>query len=495
MKLPDAFIEKMEKLLGQSEYEELAEAILNGQRQHGLYVNKLKVSVEKFMKLSPFRLEPVPWAVGGFYISGEDMPGRHAYYHAGLYYIQEPSAMLPAQALGVKPGEKVLDLCAAPGGKSVQIASAMQGQGLLFSNDISADRVKALVKNMELCGVRNVVVLNEEPEKLALRLGGYFDRVLVDAPCSGEGMFRKDETAARSWERFGPEHCARLQERIMNCAHRLLKPGGTLVYSTCTFSPEENEMIIFRFMKNHGGYELVDMPKTGGIEGGRPQWVKERENKTLPAAGLDAYRNGNSPDVWADAPGFAGRMARLWPHRLRGEGHFIAKLVKEGTSHATIFDGDGEATRHKEVIQYEEVTPYEKLPESFRVFVEENLNAIPDGVYLLKGKNLYQLPEPPPLLDGLKTAKFGWFLGTFEKGRFEPSHSMVTALGRSIFKRTADLDAGSREVKSYLKGETLMLEGEKGLTAVCVDGFTLGWAKQTGSMLKNMYPKGWRRLK
>ncbi|MGE5613143.1 MAG: RsmB/NOP family class I SAM-dependent RNA methyltransferase [Bacillota bacterium] len=500
MKLPDAFKEKMKKLLGQSEYEELADALLNGQRQHGLRINTLKVSVEEFIKLSPFRLEPVPWAAGGFYISGEDMPGKHAYYHAGLYYIQEPSAMLPAQALDARPGEKVLDLCAAPGGKSVQIATAMQGKGLLFSNDISAERVKALVKNMELCGVRNVVVLNEDPERLASRLEGYFDRVLVDAPCSGEGMFRKDETAARSWERFGPEHCARLQEQILDCAHRLLKPGGTLVYSTCTFSPEENEMMILNFMKNHGGYGLADIPKVAGIEGGRPQWAEGKamywtesgtEGGCTSPAGKEEI--GISPAAGGSMADFAQRMARLWPHRLSGEGHFVAKLVKRGMNRADVCSCAGEA--HGKAFPHEEATPYGKLPESFHVFVNENLNGMPDGVYLLKGKNLYHLPEPPPLLDGLRTAKFGWFLGTFDNGRFEPSHSMATALGMSFFKRTANFGAGSREAISYLKGETLMLEGEKGLTAVCVDGFTLGWAKQTGGMLKNMYPKGWRKLK
>lgn len=555
MKLPSALKEKMIKLLGQSEYEELAEALLNGQRQYGLSVNTLKVCVDEFIKLSPFRLEAVPWSAGGFYISGDDMPGRRPYYHAGLYYIQEPSAMLPAQALDAKPGEKVLDLCAAPGGKTVQIASAMQGKGLLFSNDISADRVRALVKNIGLCGVRNAIVLNEEPEKLALRLGGYFDRVLVDAPCSGEGMFRKDETAARSWERFGPEHCTRLQERILDSADRLLKPGGTLVYSTCTFSPEENEIMIHKFIERHGGYELADIPKAGGIEGGRPQWMNdgrtqqeeggrpqwvecrgalwkegkrthwtERGRVEVYTSQAEEGKNGTSPDAGANEGEYAGRMARLWPHRLRGEGHFVAKLVKAGSNnaadcsvaggmHAEKYESDpdigttgaiprcgnipgpGGVTGITGSFPYEEVTPYEKLPERFRTFVKDNLNGIPDGVYLLKGKNLYHLPEPPPLLDGLKTAKFGWFLGTFDNGRFEPSHSMVAALGMSFFKRTVNLDADSREIRSYLKGETLMLEGEKGLTAVCVDSYTLGWAKQTGDMLKNMYPKGWRRLK
>lgn len=470
MKLPEAFKDKMLKLLGSEEYDELIDA-LNGQRQYGFRVNTLKIDVEQFKKISPYHLEAVPWVRDGFYLSGEDSPGRHPYYHAGLYYIQEPSAMLPGSVLDAQPGEKVLDLCAAPGGKTVQIAAAMRGKGLLVSNDINAERVKALVKNIELCGVRNAIVLNEEPEKLARNFKGYFDRVLIDAPCSGEGMFRKDEAAARSWESFKCERCTQLQEPILHNADLVLRDGGTLVYSTCTFSPEEDEQMIAKFVREHDGYELVNIQKIAGIEGGRPQW--------------------------ADAAGKAGdcfdteqlrRAARLWPHRVRGEGHFVAKLVKKRPVAAP--QGGAELGKYC----CEEVTPYEKLPESFRTFVTDNLNRFPEGVYLVKGRNLYHLPEPPPLLDGLKAAKFGWFLGTFEDKRFEPSHSLAVALGMSAFKRAANLSSSSREAGSYLKGETLILDGPKGLTAVCVDGYTLGWAKQTGDMLKNMYPKGWRRL-
>jgi NOL1/NOP2/sun family putative RNA methylase len=486
MKLPAEFKDKMKNLLGEVEYNELIDA-LNGDRQYGLRVNTLKASIADFTEVSPFRLEPVPWTSDGFYISGEDAPGRHPFYHAGVYYIQEPSAMLPGQILGAMPGEKVLDLCAAPGGKTVQIAAAMKGKGLLVSNDINADRVKALVKNIELCGVRNAVVLNESPEKLVRNFEGYFDRILIDAPCSGEGMFRKDEAAARSWESFKCERCTQLQEPILQNAHRMLKPGGTLVYSTCTFSPEEDERMIAGFMQQHREYELVEIPKVAGIEGGRPEWA-----------------GGDVP---------FGRAARLWPHRMRGEGHFVAKLVKKaarsgagagkeaGTAERVTAGCDVEIVTRPEAASRstadrgsEAVESYDKLPESFHSFVKDNLNDIPEGVYLLRGHNLYLLPEAPPRLDGLKAAKFGWFLGTFEDRRFEPSHSMVTALEKEAIKRTVDLDASSREVWSYLKGETVMLEGEKGLTAVCVNGWTLGWAKQTGDMLKNLYPKGWRRL-
>lgn len=524
MKLPVAFTDKMEKLLGEAEYKELIEA-LSGERQYGLRINTLKAGVKEFLKVSPFNLEPVPWTDDGFYISGDDAPGRHPYYHAGLYYIQEPSAMLPGHILGAQPGEKVLDLCAAPGGKTVQIAAAMKGSGLLVSNDINSERVKALVKNIELCGVRNAIVLNEAPEKLAQKFEGYFDRVLVDAPCSGEGMFRKDEAAVRSWESFKCERCTQLQEPILHSADRLLKSGGTLVYSTCTFSPEEDEQMIVKFMRQHPGYELVEVPKIAGIEGGRPQWADDgadREVNSVDVAQTASNANIEEHIRWA---------ARLWPHRVRGEGHFVAKLIKAGSKDMQeANDGYPEAkgcvnpgidillrlgqedtyvpadtglltiiTRKQKAIpsfkdDTKETLSYDMLPESFHAFVNDNMNRFPEGVYLVKGHNLYHLPEPLPNLDGLKVAKFGWFLGTIEGNRFEPSHSMVTALKREDLKRTVNLKADDSDVNRYLKGETLMLEGEKGLTAVCVDGWTLGWAKQTGDMLKNLYPKGWRRL-
>ncbi|HEX2945297.1 MAG TPA: RsmB/NOP family class I SAM-dependent RNA methyltransferase [Clostridia bacterium] len=529
MKLPEAFKDKMLGLLGEKEYGEFIEA-LSGERQYGLRVNRLKVGVEDFRKLSPFELEPVPWTDDGFYISGEDAPGRHPYYHAGLYYIQEPSAMLPGQILGAKPGERILDLCAAPGGKTVQIAASMQGKGLLFSNDINTERVKALVKNIELCGIKNAIVLNESPEKLINNFEGYFDRILIDAPCSGEGMFRKDEAAARSWESFKCERCTKLQEPILRSADRLLKPGGTLVYSTCTFSPEEDERMIAGFLKEHSGYVFAEIPKIAGIEGGRPEWLdgggidEELLHSSLTNSCSGVSYHDSSP-LETNVDEFR-KAARLWPHRVRGEGHFVVKLFKtEGaastkagmintgytensgrignnahtednigrTGHT---DDDPGRTGHNVHNNQptEKVLAYKDLPESFGEFVKENMNEMPEGVYLIKGHNLYQLPEQPPSLDSLKVAKFGWFLGTFEGNRFEPSHSIVTALGASAFKRVVDLAAGSREIRSYLKGETLIVDGEKGLTAVCVDGYTVGWAKQAGDMLKNLYPKGWRRL-
>jgi NOL1/NOP2/fmu family ribosome biogenesis protein len=296
-------------------------------------------------------------------------------------------------------------------------------------------------------------------------------------------MFRKDEAAAKSWESFKCDKCAAMQEPILESADRMLRHGGVLAYSTCTFSPEEDEMMIGRFIKRHPGYELLEIDKAAGITDGRPDWAGEYADPQL------------------------SKAARLWPHRINGEGHFVAKLRKGGGGSGSIDSGSigsdalsyGSDALISGNTAFEESIAADELPMEFKSFINDNMkigldHSIFKGSFMRKGKNLYHLPICPPMLKGLKVAKFGWFLGELEGGRFEPSHSMLLALPAEALKRTVNLTSESREVLSYLKGETLMIEGEKGYTAVCVDGYTLGWAKQTGDNLKNLYPKGWRKM-
>ncbi|MCG8400811.1 MAG: NOL1/NOP2/sun family putative RNA methylase [Firmicutes bacterium] len=365
MKLPVEFTNKMEVLLEREEYKDFLKSY-NMERHHGLRVNTLKISVEDFLKIAPFELDPVPWTEDGFYYRKGENPGKHPYYYAGLYYIQEPSAMLPVRVLDAKPGEKVLDLCAAPGGKTVQIAAGMKGEGILVANDINSNRVKALVKNVELCGVRNVVVTKDSPQALSRNLKGFFDRILVDAPCSGEGMFRKDEDAVKSWQKFKCSDCAVLQRDMLKYADNMLKVGGYMVYSTCTFSPEENEMMISEFLERNENYEAVDIPGITGIERGRPEWADS--NKELL------------------------KTARLWPHKIKGEGHFVALLRKAGMD------------EHKENgINAEErsISSDSNLPEikAFYKFAEDNLNMNLEGHFYASRGNVYRLPEAAPYLD------------------------------------------------------------------------------------------------
>jgi NOL1/NOP2/sun family putative RNA methylase len=460
MKLPIEFLEKMKNLLGEEEYK-MFMASFDKPRFYGLRINTLKIKVEDFIKISPFKLIPIPWTRDGFYYSGDYSPGKHPYYHAGLYYIQEPSAMYPGFVADARPGERILDLCAAPGGKSVQLAAGLMGKGILVSNDINADRVKALVKNIELCGIRNAIVTNETPDNLAGRFGAFFDKVLVDAPCSGEGMFRKDEEAQRSWSNFKSDKCVVMQKDILESADKLLKPGGYMIYSTCTFSPEEDEMMISEFLQRHKDYIICDVPKCGGIDDGRPQWS-----------------DGNEELI---------KTSRLWPHKLDGEGHFTALLKKaENTADDEKHMPAGKKTASK--------VDTVLLNEFFK-FARENFNCEINGRFELMGSHLYCLPYETPSLDGLKVAKFGWYLGEFNKGKFNPSHSMVISLKKEDINNVLDLNSTTNEVLSYLKGETLIKESQRdGLTCVCVDGYTLGWAKLSGGVLKNQYPKGWRRM-
>ena len=455
MKLPEEFCRIMSSYLG-TEYEDF-QASYQLPRHYGLRINTLKISVSDFLKISPFDLQSVPWTGSGFYLKEEDKPAKHPYYHAGLYYIQEPSAMVPAEILGIEPGDRVLDLCAAPGGKSTHAAAFLKGEGVLVSNDISADRTKSLVRNLELFGVKNSVITNETPERLVRNFSRYFDKIIIDAPCSGEGMFRKDPDLVRQWGIYSSKKCNVLQRDILFYAAQMLRRGGRMVYSTCTFSPQENEEIINEFLKKNSDFFLVDIPKEHGFAAGRPEWGQ------------------NEPEL--------SKTVRLWPHRVKGEGHFVAVLQKTGE----------EDIKVEEDVNTREAS--EKELEDFRLFVDENLNRRFKGQYILFGEHLYLRPSGIPNLNGIKLIRPGWYLGMLKKNRFVPSHSMALALKKGAFKKVLDFPSTSKNLSGYLKGETLFLDQDKGWTIVCVDGFPVGWGKQVGSILKNHYPKGWRLIK
>lgn len=316
VQLPGPFAERMEALLGE-EYQQFIKTY-EAEPAGGIRVNTLKLTVDEWLERSPFELAPVPWCPSGFYTAPGVRPGKHPYYHAGLYYIQEPSAMAPGELLGAVPGDRVLDLCAAPGGKSTQIAAKLQGQGLLVSNDLHPDRTKALAKNLELYGVRNAVVLNETPERIASAFPGFFDRVLVDAPCSGEGMFRKDEDMHRQWDEGTPGKYADMQREILRSAAKALAPGGTLVYSTCTFAPEENEGMILAFLREHPEFEVQPVPEGAGYGPGLTDWPGREPGTSAGSADESAADEARRKSLRG--------TARLWPHKVKGEGHFAAVL-------------------------------------------------------------------------------------------------------------------------------------------------------------------------
>lgn len=450
--LPEQFLNRMKDLLGK-EYGDFL-ASYDRPNIQSLRVNLLKGQESVLLKKVDFLEETVPWAEGGYYYKKEARPGRHPFHEAGVYYIQEASAMAPAAYLAPRPGERILDLCAAPGGKSTQIASAMRGKGFLVCNEIHPQRAKILAGNIERMGIGNALVVNHEPDFLARHFPAYFDKILVDAPCSGEGMFRKSQEAVEEWSPENVKMCAERQRNILESAAVMLRAGGRLVYSTCTFAPEEDEGTISHFLKEHPEFYLEEIEKYPGMTEGMAS------GKETDIAGIE-------------------KTVRLWPHKLKGEGHFVASLKKEDEAEdgALNLGVEEKGISPKECGQWEE-------------FKREYLKASLPGVYIRFGQQLYLLPEGMPALAGLKVLRAGLHLGTFKKNRFEPAHALALFLKPEEVKNTLDLSL--TEASSYLLGQTLPTEGEKGWYLISVEGYSLGWGKLAGGVMKNHYPKGLR---
>lgn len=472
--LPQDFLNRMKEMLG-TEYSAFL-ASYEEQRCQSLRINTLKADKEQFLTQTAFELESVPWTENGFYYETEDVPGRHPYHEAGVYYIQEPSAMAPAEFL-MRPldgkarweDERILDLCAAPGGKSTQIAAAMQGEGILICNEIHPARAKILSENVERMAICNAMVTNETPQRLSEHFADYFTRILVDAPCSGEGMFRKNEDACGEWSLANVELCAGRQDEILDCAALMLAPGGRMVYSTCTFAPAENEGSISRFLLRHPEFYVEKVEPVHGMKAGVPEWGAEP---------LEALSD----------------TVRLWPHHLKGEGHYMAVLRKQG-SLSQAFLGCCRNGLEQGISECDKV-PDKGFAEYLK-FVKEVLR--PSGAerfrgrYLKFGEQFYRIPEGMPAIKGLKVLRPGLHLGTIKKNRFEPSHAFALALRGEDVLHTMELSSDTRQIRGYLAGETFLHEGEKGWYLLTVDDYSIGWGKLAGGVMKNHYPKGLRK--
>ena len=446
MNLPSDFMERMKNMLGE-EFDDFI-STYDEERAYGLRYNPLKIQREDFENIVDVIEERVPWAEEGYYYNPEKQPGKSPLHEAGAYYIQEPSAMSAAELLTVEPGEIVCDLCAAPGGKSTQIAGKMMGRGLLVTNEYYSSRAKILSQNIERMGVRNAVVLNESTEHMADIFGNFFDKVLVDAPCSGEGMFRKEEIARTEWSLENVENCTKRQAEILDNAAVMVKPGGVLVYSTCTFSKEENEDTVISFLKRHPDY-YIDRPE---------------HFDRLIEVGFEEY-NG---------------MYRLWPHKLHGEGHFAVRFKK-----STDEQEDGLQKKRK----YVKSTAKKQDLMYFEEFAGKYLNVELKGEYVMFGDNIYLVPKYMVELKGLKVERAGLKLGCNKKNRFEPDHALALALNPLDVKQVTDLS----EPEKYLRGETVECQYDSGWTLVTVNNVSIGWGKAQNGVLKNHYPKGLRR--
>lgn len=433
IQLPDDFINLIKDILG-DEFDAFLSSY-ETENHVGLRYNPLKCSKEQFLEKIPFKLQPVLWAKEGFYYEKDERPGKSPYHEAGAYYIQEPSAMSAVELLDVTPGDFVLDMCAAPGGKSTQIAGKLLGKGLLVSSEFVKDRAKILSQNIERFGVRNACVLNETPKGLSSHFSNFFNKILVDAPCSGEGMFKKEESAIPEWSLENVKMCHDRQMDILEEASLMLRQGGTLVFSTCTFNNIENEGTVKSFLEIHPEFELLE-------------------------------------------------TKRLWPHKDKGEGHFVAKFVKAGTSELPESIFSGKISK--------EMTSLISFMKDELTIDESYVSSLTKRPLETFGENLYLLPEGLTSLKGLKVERPGLHVAVSKKNRFEPAHSLALALTPSDVKSYYDMNL--TEAAKYIAGETISCGPSlKGWILMCVNGFSIGWGKASGGIIKNHYPKGLRR--
>lgn len=459
MNLPIEFEKKMKAFLG-NEWDDFLYSYDNNRFQ-ALRFNTLKVqSPEERMRilkvLGISSDKRVSWANEAYYFDENVRPGKHPYHEMGLYYIQEPSAMSAAALLAPKPGMRVLDLCAAPGGKSTQLATYLGDSGLLVSNEINTQRSRILSQNIERMGIKNAIVTNEDSFVLASHFPGFFNAIQVDAPCSGEGMFRKLPEAIEQWSVENVAICAARQKEILDNAAVMLKPGGVIVYSTCTFSKEENEDVIEYFLERHPDFTLEE-------------------------------------------------MERFWPHKVDGEGHFVAKLVRRG-SVDTDLKADRKNKKNKNSKNRKNETKPALTKENMKLlseFLDETISEdvaawIKNSRLVMFGEQLYRLPDMEVDIKGLKVQRAGLHIGEFKKQRFEPSHSLALALKLNDAKNLVKLTCDNPQTIGFFNGQSVVLSDEqtaeckKGWALVCVDGYTAGWGKVNGTQVKNHYPKGLR---
>lgn len=470
MQLPEAFLHMMRDLLGEEEYPAFLASYECSPRT-GLRVNRRKISAETFAEKMSLPVCSVPWIDNGFFCGDDGKISRHPWYYGGLYYIQEPSAMTPASLLPVEPGDRILDLCAAPGGKATELAAKLEGRGFLLANDISVSRAKGLLRNLERFGIANMAVCSEHPRKLLARFAGYFDKVLVDAPCSGEGMFRRRPDMTADWQERGPVYYSVIQKELILQAADMLRPGGCMLYSTCTFSPLENEGTVEWLLENRPEFELIPT-----------KWYEGFSH------GLGTCRNA----------------VRIFPHRMAGEGHFAALLQKRpdisAETPAMTAGYDERETFEKSSGGGERQQKADCLPEAvagFLASLKKPSFLTGRGQWQIRENRVYYLPDRRLACAGLRFLRTGLLFGEMKRDRFEPSQALALALRAEEYPKVLDFLPEDERVIRYLRGETVIPDVpfcDSGWALVCAGGFPLGWGKMHNSLLKNKYDAGWRML-
>lgn len=450
MVFPEDFCERIKDMLG-NEYDDFINAC-NGEVYRGLRINTLKANKDKVLACLGYKTEKSKFCQDSYYIpQNVQSPGNHPFHHAGAFYIQEPSASSAVEVMGIKKDDKILDLCAAPGGKSTQIAAKLNGTGILWSNEYVRSRVQPLISNIERMGIKNAVVSCAHPEELCSKLEGYFDKILVDAPCSGEGMFRKEPKALENWSVANSKTCGQRQLHILDSAAKALKSGGILCYSTCTFSYYENEEVIEQFLTSHNDFEIIDMPFEFGV------------------CGYSKYAP-NTKDIT--------KTRHIFPQH-KGEGHYIALLKKKGD--------------HIENVLTKTPSKISSVP-LFEAFCKHTFHEIDFSQKEIISINdkVYISPLIPDV-KGCSVVRSGVWAGDIKGKRFEPSHNLFSAYGE-FAKNQLNISIDDKRLSAFLKGEEIECDYQ-GYTAVLVEGIPLSFGKASGGKLKNHYPKGLRLLK
>lgn len=444
MKLPYEFEKRMKEML-KTEYDDFYNALINTEIRTGIRINTLKKNARSAVIEEFGALSNVEWCGDGYFADKSVISGRHPYHAAGLFYFQEPSAMSVVEGLPIDEGDYVLDLCAAPGGKSTQAAAKMNNTGLLVANEINKKRAAILSGNIERMGITNAVVTSEPPERLAEKYPLFFDKIIIDAPCSGEGMFRKEPQAVTEWSIEHTKSCAARQKNIIDSAVKMLRPNGYIIYSTCTFAPEENEQVIAYILDNYN-MELCEMPSLSMLSEGVPEW--------------------------ADGDSRLQMTRRIFPHIEKGEGHFAALLHNTGTE-----------TSPRDTV---------KSPQAdislYREFERDAMNITLDGRFMLFGDNLYLAPDGIDIKN-IHVLRMGLHLGVMKKNRFEPSVALALAFSSDAFKRVRECSLC--EAGKYLSGDVLPCD-MTGWGVAAYGGYPLGWGKASNGVMKNHYPKGLR---
>lgn len=449
MKLPEDFKTRMKSML-KDEYHLFEQEFTQNPPFTGIRINPTKENSKQHILDVTGQLESIAWCPDGFYADKSLISGNHPYHLCGLFYFQEPSAMTVVEAADIRKGDFVLDLCAAPGGKSTHILTKLNGTGLLVANEISKKRASILAENVERFGAYNTLVTNESPEKLISKFEGFFDKIIVDSPCSGEGMFRKEPQAIDEWSEAHTQSCAVRSQGIVDCAIKMLKDGGRLIYSTCTFAPCENEGIAEYILTNYDYMSPIEPKCLSMLSDGCGEYI------------------GSAADF--------SFSKRVFPHKNKGEGHYTAVFEKN-----CITDVPKKKKQQKQTAPDDAIALYRK-------FEKDNLNITLDGNFVIFGDNLYRLPDGIDNVDGLRIMRAGLHLGVCKKGRFEPSQALALAFDKSAFKNIYDNSADSREINAYIRGEAIESE-LGGWVCVCADGYPLGWGKASQGLIKNHFPK------